>query len=288
MTEISGAVGYTLLKHTDLPNKIFLFSDIHAEVSYCTDPNSKEIHELLDESVEKDIEVFLEEGLREESVHLESLWDAPHTEALRKLNLTNLKIVPVDIRSLLIPFSWELCEESEYNCNMTLRTYLTDLDELFNFRPCRCMIKYILPNIKMGLGNLRTRKMLIVHFYILKKIFSKYIIKKRKYWNYSIRELVKDHCDILEKINTILSMIMEWYILLLINNCQSNLIIHIGLAHASNILEYLSSIYGYSIIRQIGINKMSDLSGVTTTQVSACVKGPDIDKGLFNKKYHFN
>ena len=79
MTEISGAVGYTLLKHNDLDNNVLLFSDIHADVTYCEDPNSKEIHELLEESVENDIAVFLEEGLREESIKLESLWNAPHT-----------------------------------------------------------------------------------------------------------------------------------------------------------------------------------------------------------------
>jgi hypothetical protein len=79
MTEISGAVGYTLLKHNDLDNNVLLFSDIHADVTYCEDPNSKEIHELLEESVENDIAVFLEDGLREESIKLESLWNAPHT-----------------------------------------------------------------------------------------------------------------------------------------------------------------------------------------------------------------
>lgn len=289
MTEISGAVGYTLLKHPDINESVLLFSDIHADVTYCNDPNSKEIHTLLDECTEKGVTVFLEEALREQGISLESLWNAPHTEALRELNLTNYKIIPVDIRSLLIPFSWELCKENTPNCEMTLREYLGNLDEFFNFQPSECIIKYILPAIKQSLGYARTRKMLIVQFYLLKKIFTKYIHSKKQYWDYTIGQLLReDKTDILEKINMILSMIMEWYIILLVNNCQSNMIIHIGLAHSSNVLEILNSIYQYKIIKQAGINKMTDLKDVTTAQVSACVRGPGTNLDLFKKKYHFN
>ncbi len=287
-TEISGAVGYTLLKHIDIEESILLFSDIHADVTYCEDPKSKEIHELLDECTEKGIAVFLEEALRETNIQLESLWDAPHTAALRELNLTNYKIIPVDIRSLLIPFSWELCEQNESQCSITLREYLREIDELFSFQPCICITKYILPLIKQSLGYPRTRKLLINHFYLLRKIFAEFIHNNKQYWDYSIKQLLDGHTDLLERINTMLSMIMEWYIILLVSNCQSHMIIHVGLAHSSNILEILTSIYQYKITKQAGINKMTDLRDITTEKVSACVRPPAENLNLFKKKYHFN
>ncbi len=285
-TEISGAVGYTLLKHPNIKEFILLLSDIHADVTYCKDVNSKEIHTLLDEYTEKGVTVFLEEALREDNIQLEALWNAPHTEALRNLNLTNYKIIPVDIRQLLIPFSWELCEGNKEQCEMTVRQYLEELDHFFTFQPIQCMIKYILPQIRLSLGYPRTRKMLIIYFYLLRKIFAKYLHENKQYWDYTIGKLVSEKkTDILEKINMILSMIMEWYIILLINNCQSNMIIHIGLAHSSNVLELLNSIFQYQITQQAGINKMTDLQNVTTPKVEACIRA---NLNLFKKKYHFN
>jgi hypothetical protein len=150
-------------------------------------------------------------------------------------------------------------------------------------------MKYILPAIKKSLGYARTRKMLIVQFYLLRKIFAKYIHSNKQYLDYTIKQLLDEKkTDILEKINMILSMIMEWYIVLLVNNCQSHMIIHIGLAHSSNVLELLTSVYQYTVTKQAGINKMTDLKDVTTPQVSACVREPGTNLDLFKKKYHFN
>jgi hypothetical protein len=291
--EISGAVGYTLLKHPDIEESILLFSDIHADVTYCENPNSREIHTLLDQFTKKGITVFLEEALREINIQLEPLWStAYHTEALRLLNLTNHKIRPIDIRPLLIPFSWELCQSrNNQNCLMTLREYLEEIEKFFKFESISCIIKYILPEIRQSLGYARTREILVIHFYLLKEIFEKYLYANQQYWDYTIKQLLDENkTDILEKVNMILSMIMEWYIILLINNCQSHMIIHIGLAHSTNVLELLTSIYKYKVTKQTGINKMTDLQNVTTPQVSACIRVPDKYHGLelFKKKYHFN
>jgi hypothetical protein len=297
MTEISGAVGYTLLKHNNVNENILLFSDIHDGVTYCEGDNSIGIHTLLDECTKEGITVFLEESLRRSDISLSELWQAEHTQALRDLNLQNLKIIPIDIRCLLIPFSWELYVNNKTDSSdikITLREYLSILNDFFNFEYTELMTKYVLPNIRETFGYATTRSMLLRHFYYLKEIVSKYLDKQKKYLDYTLEQIITEgRTDLLEKINNILSMVMEWYIILLICNCRTNMIIHVGLAHSSNILELLTTVYQYNIKSQTGINKMQDLGSINTPAASACVAVPTQNDNstihsLFRKKYHFN
>jgi hypothetical protein len=107
---ISGFVGYSYLKYEDKDNydikkELLLLADIHDGVSYCKQKSTM-IDEFL--TLNDKHTILLEETIREH-VSLTDLWpNSIHTQRLKTLNNNNNKIIPVDIRSLLIPFSWEL------------------------------------------------------------------------------------------------------------------------------------------------------------------------------------
>ena len=124
---LSGSVGYTLLEKD---NKfIFLLADIHDGVNYCKQ-NSVMIASYLDKISNNNV-VLLEEII-ENNFKLEDLWPtSKHTKELKKLNNDNDKIIPIDIRPMLIPFSWELVENNNKLGKMILLEYIKLLDDFF-------------------------------------------------------------------------------------------------------------------------------------------------------------
>ena len=89
----------------------------------------------------------------------------------------------------------------------------------------------------------------------------------------------------LERINNLISLIMEWYIILLIHNNIQNIIIHCGLAHNGRLLDLLTKVYRFNIVEQKGINKIGDLP---PSIPSACIFLPYNVIGMFNNKYGYN
>jgi len=80
-------------------------------------------------------------------------------------------------------------------------------------------------------------------------------------------------------------MIMEWYIILLIHNNTKNTIIHVGLAHSNRLLDLLVKVYRFKIIKQSGINQMSE---IPNNIPSSCIMLPPDVTNMYNRKYGFN
>ena len=241
---LSGSVGYALLENKDINKVIILLSDIHSGVSYC-ERDSIMIDKWLD-SKSSSNDVLLEEVIRE-NFSLTDLWPgAEHTQRLKKLNRTNSKIKPIDIRPLLIPYSWELLETSNYQLkNMTLSEYLQRIDNFFNLKKTKLMMDYLVPEIKKLLkdSDEKMRRLLLSHFEEMKQLYLDYIDTNRDLLEKSMYDLFNSNKDVLEEVNNITSMIMEWYILLLIFNSKTNSILHLGLAHSNRLLDFLIEVY---------------------------------------------
>lgn len=271
---LSGSVGYTLLKHKILNKYIFLLADVHDGVSYCN-TDSVMIDKWL--SLKDNNNILLEEAVRE-SFELTDLWPtAEHTQRLKQLNKSNNKIKPVDIRPLLIPFSWELLsdkhnENKEQN-NTLLEDYIIFINNIFNYKKSKLMVEYIVKQLKKLEieGDIRMKKILLQHFQEMKGIYIEYINDNKLNMKKTMRELFDSNPEILEEINELTSMIMEWYILLLILNSKENCIIHLGLAHSNRILDFLTEVYSFDVIKKSGINMTDEIDN----DMKACLLVPD-------------
>ncbi len=270
---LSGSVGYTLLKHKRLNKYVFLLADIHDGVSYCSQ-DSVMIDRYL--SLKDSNDILLEEAVREE-FELTDLWPgAVHTQRLKKLNRNNKKIKPVDIRPLLIPFSWELLVEdindNKEQANITLEEYLSFIDKIFNYKKSKLMIKYFVKELKkLEQADPQMRELLLQHFQEMRELYNDFLIENKSKLKKPMKELSKNNQNLLEEINNMTSMIMEWYILLLILNSNTNCIIHLGLAHSNRILDFLVEVYSFEVIKKSGINVMNEIND----EPKACLLVPD-------------
>lgn len=270
---LSGSVGYTLLKHKYTNKVILLLADIHDGVSYCNQ-DSVMIDKFLSSKDNNDI--LLEEAVRE-SFELTDLWPgAEHTQRLKKLNKDNKKIKPIDIRPLLIPYSWELLNSDnsgKEQANMTLKEYLSLIDQVFNYKKTKLMIGYFVKELKKldKEGNPKMRELLLQHFQEMKELYLEYLKENELYLEKKMIEIVNSNPDLLEEINNMTSMIMEWYILLLILNSKTNSILHMGLAHSNRILDFLVDVYSFEVIKKSGINMMNEI----IDEPNACLLVPD-------------
>ncbi len=274
---ISGSVGYTLLKKDN--KYVLLLADVHDGVKYCKqDTNSIMIDNFL--SMKEDNNILLEEVLREEFT-LTDLWPgSPHTQRLKQLNIKNQKIKPVDIRPMLLPFSWELVSMNRINQQTLFKYYLGLLDNFFNYKSTHFNNTYIVPEMKKDFDK---KDLIIKHFHILKDKYEIYKNENSNYMEMTIMEICKKNYSILEKLNDIASSIMEWYIILLIHNSKKNTIIHVGLAHSEKILALLIGPYHYDIIKEQGINTMNGLDN----DMTACILVPPDINNLFARKNLF-
>ena len=96
----------------------------------------------------------------------------------------------------------------------------------------------------------------------------------------------KNNINVLKIINKILSNIMEWYIILLIYSSNKNSIVHVGLAHSSEIVEILIKIYKFKKIEDKGINTFENFNMNSTP--SACLMIPSYINNMFNRKFGFH
>lgn len=288
MTEINinGSIGYSYLINNN--NKILVLADMHSKLPYCKD-NSVFISDWMNKKYKS--KILLEEVPRL-GANLKELWpDAPHTQKLKELYLSSKVIDGIDVRPFLIPFSWELLLEknippnkkSEFN-KITLHDYMDLINYFFKLKH-----KYFIKN----LGNIYTKDFLKDselgrHFLNLKNE-TKILMKTNKHlFNKNIEFIINSNIELMEKINELISFIMEWYIIAKIFqyktnlNNVSNFIIHAGLAHTSNVVLLLQKIYGY---------KIQDLAGINYYDVNmdkssnGCLKLPTRINDLFGGGY---
>jgi hypothetical protein len=279
---LSGSVGYTFLNNNDI--NVLLLADIHDGVKYCKE-NSKMIAKWLDENSEK-YTILLEEVRGD--YKLTDLWpDSIHTKELKQLNSINLNIIPVDIRPQLIPFSWELLDTNSIQINVlrkiTLKIYLKYLENFFKntLNANDIMKKNNISFTHKNTNNVSPE----YHLSILKELFEEYKNMYIEIINKDIQYVRDNNPNALIRINNLISMCMEWYIIVLILHNSKNTIIHVGLAHSNRILDLLVQVYKFNIIEKTGINKLNE---VNSEIPSACILISKNVNNMYNKKYGIN
>ena len=281
---LSGSVGFTLLECNNI--YVLLFADIHDGIEYCKQ-DSVMIAEWLNRISNKNT-VLLEEIIREE-FQLTDLWpNAKHTQELKHLKDTNEKIIPVDIRPMLIPFSWELVNMNDNKLgDITLLKYIKPLLDLFSLSS-----PFYNNYIKTGIDEMektqansdKSKVSPNTHFKELKDMFKEFILNNKNVMNKNIYYIIQNEISILYQINNLIGMLMEWYIILLIHNNTKNTVVHVGLAHSNRLLDLLVKVYRFKIIEQSGLNRMAD---IPISIPSACVLLPPDVMNMYNKKYGF-
>jgi hypothetical protein len=256
MTTIYGSVGYFLLKGPN--NKILLYADKHDDNMGCD--NTTDMAGWMKTKFTSS-NIILEEVPRNEESKLEELWPTSyHTQNLKNLYLENPHIIKgSDIRTYLIPYSWEL-DRPEEQGSINLLEYIKMIDEFFSLKNEYCI--KTLPIYKNLQHTLKGK-----HFMILKKNFNNFLNKYQSLLRESIDTIKKNNYSVLRELNDILDSIMEWYTIANINDNRNN-VIHVGLAHSEKIAEWLTTHYKYIIEMEHGINYMKYLS----SNVSGCVK----------------
>lgn len=269
MTILYGTIGYTILNNTTTNKKIIIFADRHDNLPSC--PDNIDIAEWFKQK-SKSSKILLEEVPRGD-VDLQELWStAAHTQSLKKLYLENPTVITgLDIRPLLIPFSWELISNTELDSNYehlynkTFKEYIKNINNFFSMKET-----FLLNNLlNYNVNKLKNTK-LGKHFKKLKKIYNQILIKYSLYLNDNIKSIKINRVHILDEINDLLDEIMEWNIcanILLYNN--ESVIVHVGLAHSEKIILLLKTHYKYSQTVVEAINKLDD---AMFKSISGCVQ----------------
>ena len=270
MINIYGTIGYTILQNNKYNKKIIIMADMHDTLPSCS---KKEIN-ISDwfKSKFNTSGILLEEVPRD-NVVLEELWgQSKHTQQLKRLYLNNPKIIdPVDIRPLLIPFSWELINQVPEN-NMKFKRYLLYIDNFFSLKNSYLKKKLVNYNVD-HLVNSNLGK----HFLKIKKIYYKFLLSNYGYLKKDIKYIYQNKVHILNDFNDILNHIMEWFICAKINiNKKKSIILHTGLAHSEKVIQLLIKYYNYNIIMKNGVNTLEESD---SSQISGCIElSPQFDQ----------
>ena len=275
MEYLSGATGYTILSKDS--KDILLLADIHVGVSYCS-KNQPHIN-IRDFLINKKKynQILLEESINDPDLNLTDLWpDAEHTRQLKILKENDKNIIPIDIRPYLIPFSWQLAESNEKYKKITINKYLYFFSEFFNERG-KVYYKFIFPYYEYisSPNKLIFRKI----FTTIKNLFLKI---SNKYTNMTLEEIFKKDNNYMHSIDNINSLIMEYYILVLIFSDKRDTVIHTGLAHSTRIKNILVEEFKFTIIEDVSITQIEEYIGSDKTE--ACILNPSNSEFLNKKK----
>jgi len=248
---ISGSIGYTLLQNGN--KKILILADMHSELPYCK--NGIFVSNWMKSKYKS--KILLEEVPRTGS-SLQELWpSSPHTQKLKELYLSNSMIINgVDVRPFLIPYSWELVNEVKV-ADMNLQKYFSFIDDFFKLKHSHFIKELSIVYTKEYLDS----SILGKHFFRIRKEVEDFIQLYKPLLKDSVKGLVNKNNSMFEKINEIISNIMEWYIVAKIFNetNENNFIVHAGLLHTSNLNKLLLSDYGFKLINFEGIYSIDDV-----------------------------
>ncbi len=254
MSSIYGAIGYTILKNKKTNKSIIVFADMHDQLKPC-----KSLINIDDWIKNKfnTSKILLEEVPRE-GVQLKELWgSAKHTQLLKNLFLKNQhKIVGIDIRPYLIPFSWEVINEVDQEdklYDITFREYICTIDDFISLNH-----EYLIQNLKSYKFSNLNKINLGYHFLKLKLKFKDYISRHTQHLDCKIKKICNENREVLQKLDNYLDKFMEWYTCSLIyENRHKPIVVHTGLMHSSNIIDLLELLYDYKKEKEIGVNTVS-------------------------------
>lgn len=267
---ISGLVGYTILMNPETNKLIILLGDVHDGVSYCNNTQKIWIDSILDKLLnKKEMKILLEEVPRE-GLELVELWpDAIHTGRLKKWFLSNQdKIVPIDIRPYLIPFShqkYHLNMIDNYEKNIIMKQYLQTLNSLFKLNniPLKNSIIFF-KKIINALQDKTTQKGVFKMYTLLKKKYQTLIDKINL--EDTFEKTITDNPIWFRNLEELKLNIMDWYTsILLLGKCHC--VIHFGLAHYLNVKKILENNFKFKFIYQTGLNSLDNFD-----KLEACIK----------------
>ena len=249
-------------------------------------------------------QVILEESdpSKNKELKLTNLWpDSPHTNRLKQtVEEFHGKIIPVDIRVSLIPFSWELITKKENDGNRSIyrkisaKIYLSMLYDFVNNRG-KTYEEYIKPNLdklssvedKVQLNNLFRKEIKEKFDIIYESIGGNKKTMGELFDNASKFENLEDSPEgkLLLSINEVNSRIMEFYVILLILIDKRNSWIHVGLAHSEIIKKWLPGYFKYTDKGEAGMTSMNTYYEMgESEQPKACVLNPNIGDTIVNQK----
>jgi hypothetical protein len=267
---VSGSMGYVLLEKNG--QYILLFSDIHDGVNYCSNVDSEFISKVLLDYANNNI-ILLEEAVKEPELNLKALWpNAKHTQQLKELSMKYQKdIKSIDIRPILIPFSWELITTNKKFKQIPFRAYISLLGDFFNRRG-----KFYEKYFKKVICD---DEYLNKHHIVLNELYME--LYNHEYATNPLIFFYNNDRETLYNLNYLLDLVMEYYMYIYII-CFKNerIVIHTGMAHSQRMIEFLTKYYHYKVIQEDGINYIDKIGNGTP---SACVKLPQNVKGIFDK-----
>jgi hypothetical protein len=273
---LNGSIGYTFLVKKNI--KILILADMHSKLPYCKE-NGVFISDWF-KIISKYFKntnnyLFLLEEVPRTGIELKELWpSSPHTQKLKDLYINNSHIIQgLDIRPLILPFSWELASQAP---DTNLKEYLNLVDLFFTLN-----LKFINDDLKfINTTTFLKKNNLGLHYINVKKKARLFIKTNKNYLFKNIKELININNNLLEQINEITSEIMEWYsiakIIQGINEKKTSIILHAGLAHTTNIIKLLEMYYGYNIETEFGLTDMSDIenNNINDNNISGCLYLP--------------
>ena len=126
---LNGSIGYTLLIKNKI--KILILADMHSNLPYCKTDGIF----ISDWFKNKYNSKILLEEVPRVGPQLKELWpSSPHTQKLKEEYIKNSHIIQgVDIRPLLIPFSWELASDEDTH-SLKLKEYLELINLFFTLK----------------------------------------------------------------------------------------------------------------------------------------------------------
>lgn len=284
---LNGSIGYTLLVKENI--KILILADMHSKLPYCKENGIfiSDWFKFINKYI-KDTNncLFLLEEVPRTGIELKELWpSSPHTQKLKDLYINNSHIIQgLDIRPLILPFSWELALQAP---DTNLKDYLNLIDLFFTLN-----LKFINDDLKfINTPFFLKKNNLGIHYINLKKKTRLFIKTNKYYLSKNIKELININNNLLEQINDITSDIMEWYsvakIIQGVNEKRKSIILHAGLAHTTNIIKLLKMYYGYNIENDFGLTDISDIenNNINDNNISGCLHLPfNIEKQLIGGK----
>jgi hypothetical protein len=266
---INGIIGYTILKKDGVT--LIIFADSHDGTINCGN-NQIYISDYFRDIIKNNnVAILLEEPPRLKNSLLVDIWtESKHTQKLKELYLSCEKYIKgIDIRYLIIPFSWEV--ESDLKNKTTLNQYIENFRLFFEFK-----FEYV----KYKLEYLYTEDYCMNSefkniFFELHQKFNDLIDKNKEYLSMFISEIVIKNVKLLEKLNEINNKIMEYFAVFKIKkkiiNKKNIIIVHAGLYHTTSIINVLKKHFGFEESKKAGVNNINE---IYNKNVKSCLKFP--------------
>jgi len=253
---IYGSTGYTILYNKSLDCEILLLSDNHDEKIKQCNPNKKDdiqINDYLKGLLDKNYIIMVEEvPFRADKTTLIGLWDnSDHVKNVRNFyenNIANKNLIPFDIRFELI----DSFDPIDYNV-LTLKNYIKNIYKFF-------MLEHDFFN-DLILYSKKIDDSVIKRYYI--KLMIKFLnfCERNKIYLNNIIKSIENKDILIEKIQDLVSDIMEFYILIKLYDLvklNKKIVIYSGLFHIHNIEVLLIKYYNFIMIEQYGKMNMEE------------------------------